>query len=354
MRKLYAIIICILFVSGSFGQQQKINIVVDESAEMITVMQLLFEYPLVGKADIKYKLDVLTYFDKYKEDSSVLYFLDIAQKFFNFSRPFNYVWHFSFPDFKQTGEFTEYENDYLEFAKYKDSLKLFLVALKQFYNTTNFHQFFLSQKPFYDSIIYKVKQATDKINLSSILENHYGEKQHAYTLVLSPLSIESGMSISIKTKKGNDLYSIIGPNIDSKVTPVFDERWLMQYLVIHEFSHAFCNPLIDKHYQLLEKDSCLYTPVKKAMNQQACGDWRSTLNETLTRANEVVLIENIFGKDDADKIYNEYMGQKWVYLKGLIPVIKKYQANRAKYKKLDDIMPDIISYFDAEAKNCKH
>ncbi len=352
MKKILLFIVFMLTASLIFPQTKKIKIIVDERIELISTMQLLFDYPLVGKADIKYKNDVLTYFDKYKEDSSVFFVKDLSQKNFGFGKPFNFSWHYTFPDFKQIAKFTDYENKVLGFAAYGDSLQLFITALKQFYKKSGFHGFYKKQKLFYDTIIASVSKTVHKIDLTNILEKHYGAKQYSYTLVLSPLFIEAGTSITINTNKGNALYSVIGPNLDSKVIPDFDDRWLIQNLVLHEFSHAFCNPLIEKYYNMLEKDSCLFNPIQKAMKQQACKDWKSTLCEMWTRANEIALVEKIFGKEDADKVYNDYMGQKWIYIKGLIPIVKEYQENRGKYKTLEDIMPEVISYFDGEAKNC--
>lgn len=345
-------VLFLLISTTAFSQPKKISIIVDERVELITSMQLLFGYPLVGKADINYKKEVLDYFSKYENDTSVLYFLNIAQKGLGFSLPFVMVYHYTFPGFKQQAPFSNFEETNFELGKHPEWKDPFMSALKRFYKVSTFNSFYKNHTSFYDSLINTVSKTVDSVNLLNIMESHYGVKQHSYTLVLSPLSIEAGYSISIKGKHGNDLYSIIGPNLDSKVTPNFDARWLMQSLVLHEFSHPFCNPLIDDYWSSLEKDSCLFNPIRKAMQQQGCGDWKSALKEHLTRANEIVLIEKVFGKEDADKVYNEYLGQKWIYIKGLIPIIKEYAANRDRYKILNDIMPKVIAYFDNEAMTC--
>lgn len=357
MKKLItALVLLLLLPVFSFAQaRKKLSITVDERVELITTMQLLFGYPLVGKSNIRYKQEALDYFSKYENDTSVAYFLNIAQKGFGFSLPFTYIYHFSFPQLRQTGLFTDYENKTLELAAHPEWQKPFLHAVDRFYKKTKFHNFYTSHKPFYDSIISTVRKTVDSAALIDKLESHYGVKQHSYNLVLSLLSISNGFSIWVKTKKGNDLYSIIGPEVDSKIVPYYDTRWLMQYLVLHEFSHPFCNPLIDKYWDRLEKDSCLFVPIKKYLNQQGCGDWKSALCEFLTRSNEIVLIEDIFGKADADRVYNEYLkNQKWLYIEGLVPIMKDYRNNRDKYKTLDDIMPKLIAYFDSEAQKCNH
>ena len=333
---------------------KKIAVIVDERIELITTMQLLYEYPLVGRADIKYKEDAQHYFSKHKSDSSVNYFLNIAEKYLSFIRPINYAYHFTFPGFKQNAVFTDYENNNLGFAKHSsDSLTLYLNALKQFYTESNFHAFYKDHKPLYDSLITAVKRTVDSVNLANILEKHYGTTQHSYTLVLSPLFLDAGMSTWIKRPDGNDLYSIIGPDADSKTRPNFDTRWLMQFLVIHEFSHPFCNPLIDKYYSALSKDSCLWQPIKNQMAHEGNGTWKTVLCELLTRANEITLIRQIYGKADADKTYDDYMKKGYTYLEGLVPIVEEYHNERARYKTLDDIMPKVVGYLDAEAKGCK-
>ncbi len=346
---------CPFYLCAQQHRARKIDVIVDERIELITTMQLLFEYPLVGRADIKYKQEVSAYFDKHKRDTSVNYFLNIAEKYLSFVRPINYAYHFSFPDFKQTATLSAYENENYGFAKHSvDSLALYIHALNDFYTQTNFHTFYKHHRVFYDSLVTIVKKTTDSVDLVSILENHYGTRQHSYTLVLSPLFIEAGMSTWITTKNGNDLYSIIGPNADSKTNPDFDPRWLMQYLVIHEFSHPFCNPLIDKYYPALEKDSCLWRPIKKAMAREGDKSWKTVLYELLTRANEITLIKQVFGKDDADKVYKEYLKKGYSYLEGLVPIIEDYNRQRDKYKTLDDIMPRMVSYFDTKAIDVCH
>jgi len=350
----FSICFPIILIAQSQSGSKRIRVIVDERIELITTMQLLYDYPLVGKADIRYKAEVLSYFAKHKNDTSVNYFLNIAEKYLSFVRPINYAYHFTFPAFKQNAGFTNYENENYGFASHSaDSLKLYIGALKQFYKESHFHDFYTAHRRFYDSVITVVRRKIDSVDLTAILENHYGVKQHVYTLVLSPLFIEAGMSTWVKAKQGNDLYSVIGPNLDSKSVPDFDPRWLMQFLVFHEFSHPFCNPVVDKYYGALEKDTCLLQPIKKQMARQGNKSWKTVLYEMLTRANEICLVKQVFGKADADKVYNNYLQQKYLYLTGLVPIVEDYDNNRSRYKTLDNIMPRVIRYFDDEAAKCK-
>ncbi len=342
--------ICLVFgtIVNVHGQKKEIAVVVDERVELITTTQLLFGYPLVGRTDIQYKHDVEQYFAAYENDADVAVMLKITQNGFSFVKPFNYVYHFTFPEFKKQADFSSYENDVLEFGKIHDTLLRFNAALQRFYEKTSFHNFYLSHQSFYDSITAPIKKLVDRYNLVQTLEAHYGTKQNNYTLVLSPLFIEAGMSTWIEHKNGNNLYSIVGPNLDSKATPNFDTNQIVQYLLIHEFSHPFCNPYIDENYPQLEKDSTLFGPISKALDEQGCGDWKSALCEMLTRANEIVLVRKVFGRAEADKVYDQYMKQQWIYIEGLVPLVDKFQADRKKYPTLKHLMPEVIRYFDTE------
>ncbi|HYG15929.1 MAG TPA: hypothetical protein VEC12_09260 [Bacteroidia bacterium] len=44
---------------------------------------------------------------------------------------------------------------------------------------------------------------------------------------------------------------------------------------------------------------------------------------------------------------------QWTYLEGLVPIIRRYDADRRKYKTLEDIMPPVVAYFDEKAKGCR-
>lgn len=353
--------ICLLLAFGFstfylFSQSEhsgRIRVIVDERVELITTMQLQYEYPLVGRAEIRYKKEIQDAFGSHAADNSVKYFLNLAERYFSFVKPINYTLHYSFPDFRRTAGFSAYENWNYGFDRHRDSLLMYINALKQFNKETGFNRFYKAHKAFYDSLIVPVKQKVDSVDLVSLLEKHYGQRQHSYTLILSPLFIDAGMSTYIETTQGKDFYSIIGPKTESKVNPDFDTRWLVQFLVLHEFSHPFCKPLIDEYYPQLEKDSALFGPIKKAMKKEGNSSWRATLYELLTRANEITLDEQIFGKADAAKVYQDYLGKNYTLLTGLLTIIGDYNQNRDKYKTLEDIMPRVVAYFDDEAKKSR-
>jgi len=130
---------------------------------------------------------------------------------------------------------------------------------------------------------------------------------------------------------------------------------LFQELILHEFSHSFCNPLIDQNYTALSKDSCLLQPILHEQEEQGYGTWKACLYEHWTRANEIILNRIIYGKETADSLLKKMTEEdKWIYLPGLVDLLdNEYLSNRNKYKTLKPFMPKVIAYFGVERSKCK-
>ena len=326
--------------------------------ELLTTVQYLSDYFLITKADISYKKDIDKYFDKFKTHPIISLTKGvISEGWFNGSSAPWYLYQFSFPDFKTIGKITNEENQIEEYEPRRDTLELIKKQLYDFYVKSNFHKFYEDHKTYYDIITAPVVKKLMEQDIISILERHYGETNFSYNIVLTPLLHDGGFGASVNSQKGREIYGIIGPKHDSKQIPDFNIDEILQYYVLHEFSHAFCNPIIHKYFPQLEKDSCLIRPIFDEQNKQGYGgDWETCLYEHLVRANEVVLCKIVLGQQEADKIYKKYYeDRKWIYLKGLVPIIETvYLTDRQTYKTQYDLIPKILDYFDEEKnKNCQ-
>ncbi|MDI9312869.1 MAG: DUF4932 domain-containing protein [Limnohabitans sp.] len=357
MRKQLLLQTTLLFiVQISFGQKSKLDIRVDEKMELITTVQYLSNYSLLTKSKIDYKKEIDTYFEPYKNHPIIELSKTIQNDFFMGSSVPWYLYQFSFPDFYPLSTFTDDENQIEDYIKHKDTLELYKKELKDFYVKSNFHSFFVQHKNYYDSISKPVKEYINKYDIVTILESHYGEKKKKYALILSPLLHDGGFGAEVNTKKGREIYAFIGPKFNSVSFPNFDTKDILQKYVLHEFSHSFCNPIINKNIKDFEKLNCLEKPIEQQMAKQGYGDdWPTCLYEHLVRANEIVLTKNLLGVEEADKLYDAYYTKRsWIYLKGLVPIIENtYLTNRKKYKTEHYILDYFINYLTEEKnKNC--
>lgn len=331
----------------------KLSVIVDERMELLTTVQYLADYPLLTRAGIQYKQEIENNFRSFKKHPvvSLLKTMTDGDYFSGSAAPW-YLYQFSFPGFEPAGSITEEENQIDQYENRKDTLTRFIDLLKDFYTRSRFHDFFINHNAFYDSLRAPVAERLGETNLTALLEQHYGEEKNSYTIVLCPLLHDGGYGLQVTTVTGQDIYGIVGPAYSSRQTPFFDPEQILAYYVIHEFSHSFCNPYIAGNMQVLTADSCLIAPIAAEQIQQGYGaDWETCLYEHLVRANELVLAEKLYDPAKTASIYDTYKKKKWIYLDGLIALIKeKYLANRNRYNGMAELMPDIIHYFHEEKK----
>ena len=348
-------ILILLIFSSSYGQARKLKIYTDERIELLNVIQYLSDYPILNKSEnLEYKKEIEVYFKDFKNHNAILLNKKVYRSFLGFDRAVNYILHYDLPDFKLNSEFNNDELENLNALESKDTLNLIRDEFKDFYEKSNFKKFFKNHSKFYKKVNKPTITELNKQNVISILEKHYGINNNSYSIILASLLHNGGYEVDIEKENKKNLYAIVGPNYDSiNKLPVFDTQNILSEYVIHEFSHSFCNPLIDRNYDKLINSECLLIPIESKIKSQGYKGWKTCLYEHLVRANEIVLNEIVFGKQKSDKLYNEMINDGWIYLEGIIPIIKnEYLKNRNEYKTQDDIMPLIIKYLETEKKNC--
>jgi hypothetical protein len=351
------LILLLLWSSSSFSQNKKVKIYTDERVELLNVIQYLGGYPVLNQSEnLQYKKDIDSFFYKFKGHDAVTLNADVAGKFLNFDRAVNFILHYSLPDFKQSVPFTDSELEKLHISNANDTLALIAEKFKSFYKETNFRKFYKSHKKLYNNMRRPVAKELSKYNIPKIFADYYGEGQKvSYNIILAPMLHDGGFASDIVLKKKHNFFAIVGPTYDSiSSQPQFDTKTIFSDYVIHEFSHNFCNPVIDNNWSELSKLDCIFTQVAKDMKRQGYGSWRSCCNEYLVRANEIVLNRKIFGDEKASELMNDFIqNRKFVILKEIVPAIEnEYLSDRKKYSTLEEFFPRILGLFRERAKDC--
>jgi hypothetical protein len=353
MKIAITVLIGLVLTLNAQARSHRVNVTVDERMELLTVIQYLSGYPILTQADLNYKKEIEEHFRDYRDHPAVVLNKAIYVRFFGFDAAPSYLYHFSFPGFRQTSGFSEDELRTFEYDRHSDTLSLLLETFKDFYKRTGFHKFYSSHEGFYDTLIKPIQDKLDESRIIETLEAHYGKENKEYNVVLVPLLHDGGYGPMVSKGNGLALYAIIGPRSDSKDLPIFDVRSILSEYVIHEFSHSFCNPLIAQNLTEFRKDSCLFPPIKDAMTQHGYGTWEACLYEHFVRANEILITEKVLNRGKAAELMDVMIrDDKWIYLRGLIDVMRKYQEDRKTYKTIDDIMPLVVAYFHEEAAKC--
>ncbi len=211
------------------------------------------------------------------------------------------------------------------------------------YRHSGFHQFFLSQQPFYSKVVNNAKSIIEKVDLKW-LEDFYGTP------------IQGRVSISLLNRgnygttqhcdgKPEESVIIIGcSDLDSAGIPVFHN---IKSLIVHEFSHPSCNPIIDKCLpqfndnaqrtaQLMESElhtrnyaggnTVLYESLVRAVETQYAMAHATTANDSIMAASDI----------------KTQVAGGFLFFRELTNALTNYRQNRSKYATLVQFAPKIV------------
>jgi len=335
-----------------------VDVSVDPRIELLSAVQLLSNYPLLNQSDFQYKKEMLDYFSPFKSHPAVTKFIEMSNINFNYDAPPTAMLFLSNPpELKIVTPFTNY---IIGRAGGREDSEAFIEALRDFAVKSNFMDFFNAHKDFYAILIKDAEATLGDYKDVSMLENFYGISQNSYNIILVPLFAHGyGPKVEIEPSK-YDIYCIIG--YVQRGTPSFGERLSLRYLVWHEFSHSFVNPITEKYVNEVNKYSKLFLPIKDIMEKMAYSQWQLCVNEHIIRAVVVKFaekaIEQDFEQDVAEimlsvlseRLLSDEVKKGFVYIRRIYDLIDTYEKNRDKYPTFIDFYPEILDYFSEISK----
>lgn len=222
-----------------------------------------------------------------------------------------------------------------------------LAAVNDFYRKSNFHEWFLSTRKEQQQAIAAFKSVCNMDY--TWIESFYGKNDKISSrIILSFMAGRNNYGISLKRQDGSLL-----------LTPVYGA--LSQFgdavqfngdinLIVHEFSHPYCNPLIEDNWSAIsEKAEKVYRGVKSAMENQDYGNPITMMCETLVRASAVRYMISHNQKDLVDQRLSEEEGNGFMMVRSLVKTLEERELEADKYATLADFMPviiDAINKFD--------
>jgi len=244
----------------------------------------------------------------------------------------------------------------------KDETIKFVRLLKKFYKDAKCEEFFNDNEALFQEVATRFRPAYEKLDLNWY-QSFYGRKEDENFSII--ISIGSGVQnygpsyILPNAKK--EVFAIMGTwKVDESGIPVYEQD---EYLptIIHEFNHSFVNPLLAKHKESFEESGKgIYKAVEYEMSrQQAYGNWQIMLNEALVRASVIkYFIDHGTNESKIQMMLNNESNNGFIWIKGLVDELKKYDNQRDEYPTLESYIPTLsdaykifaerISQFDAQ------
>jgi len=324
-----------------------LNVKVDPRMELLSVVQHFTTWANTEhtKYDIGYKHDIDNYFANFSNDPAVQKSQELTNNGFDYDAPVALVLYFSNPpDFAQITPFSDY---LISRVGSESVLKDFADKLRAFANGTNFMKFYNDHQKFYNRIQNNIIETIGDTNYTKLLEDYYGEKKHSYNIVPAPLFNAGGYGPQVQTSKGFDIFNVMGPMSYSNGDLSFGNKEYMLYILLHEFSHSFINPVTTQYLTQINNSAALYLPIKTQMQQQAYTNWETCVNEHLVRTVVARLSLQLRGETYKNMIINQEMNNGFIYIQKLDSLMVDYENNRNTYPTFESFYPQIINFFNS-------
>jgi hypothetical protein len=233
-------------------------------------------------------------------------------------------------------------------------------SLRAFYIKADVAKFLNDNHAFYKGALAEVAKDINKSSYSAI-EKWYGKKFPEYELYISPaMPITSGVDSyrgygpTILSSKGKIPSMVVSSSKMLKIQsslPLyrqygFDNSSVTQFITIHEISHSFVNPLLEKYAQQIKADSILFIKeLKDTLAPRGIRDWYVCVTEHLVRLGEIRIALSMGNSKEANRLRDLHIGE---YHCILIPMLEKkiveYETNRAKYATFESYLPELINF----------
>lgn len=227
----------------------------------------------------------------------------------------------------------------------KSQKQQMLTAINDFYKQSGFHDWFLTTLPQQEKAIASFK---DVCNVDYDWFDSFYEPSDKITsrIFLSFMLGPSNNGISLKRADGTLLLTpTLGSLNESKSGEVTFNGDMG--LIIHEFSHPYCNPLIEKRWSMMsDKAEAIYSTVAGQMQSQAYSNAQSMMCETLVRASTISYLKthNLNGQALQALAYEKANG--FMLVPSIVEALDQY-VQQSTYATLADFMPTIIDVINS-------
>lgn len=203
-----------------------------------------------------------------------------------------------------------------------------------FYRVSGFSGFFQKNAAVYQTYVdnvYRNLPGTDPVALHEGYHAYYGYDN--FYVVPSPLNLPTGGNYGWRL--GRSIFNFMGYG--------FNDAEAVNHLILHEFGHSFCNPVVEKNADGLSAYSGLMAGVKEEMSAQAYGNWLTVMRELLVRSVHARLLLRSEGEQAAERLLlRDAYNLKFVFIRDFYDLLAVYEADRAAYPTLYEFYPKLM------------
>ena len=318
-----------------------LQVVIEPRIELLTIIQYLGDYGVLTLLDSQYKNDIDVYFGEFREHVAVTTFIELSHRGFWFDAPIRLLINSGqLPELEVSNDLPV---DFINRIGGYDTTREFLDYMNEFYEVTNFSNFFEEHRDQYSQIVQDFQSRIRSYESVNTLESYYGTTQNSYTIVMAPLLHYGGYGFREKLNDGGyDAYTVIGPRHLDNSEFVFDAG----ALIFHEFGHSFVKPLVDLHSDDINEHIDLFEDVQDTMTKMGYGDWITTIEEHIVRAVVIRISLESVDYEEYNRFVEMEYNRGFIYIEDVLKQLEYYENNREKYATFQDFLPVLIHSFE--------
>lgn len=231
-------------------------------------------------------------------------------------------------------------------------------SLANFYVKAKVSYFLNDNRTFYKGAVNEVVKDLERSSFKA-MENWYGKTFPAYELYISPAmpippgeDNYRGFGPIIKSPQGKIPSMIVSSSRMLKVKDSlslyhaygFNNPDVNKFIAIHEISHSFINPVLEKYVEQINADSALFTKDLRAkLSPFGINDWYVCIVEHLVRLGEIRIAVSTKNYNEAARLRKLHIGEyKCVLLPLLEAQILNYERNRNHYQNFEMFLPELL------------
>lgn len=323
-----------------------VRVVTDPRIELMTVVQLLADYPVLSSFDSPYRRDVQVYFSRHKDHPVVPLFHEMFAQGFGFDAvPHLLLALTPPPELKPRFALSkELEGR----AGGKEKIDQFVTALRDFAHRSRFMIFYEAHQGTYEQVVESTRPVAE--HAVAALSRYAGKDLNGSTIVLGMLLHAGGFAVFYDLPDGSvEATAILGPRSIQEAFLSFGSENQIKGMTMHEFSHTFVNPLTEKHWGALARHEALYAPIAEKMRRQAYPVWEIAVNEHIVRAITIRMAYLDGGQEVGDKELRQQKDRGFQYVEALVERLKEYEGARDRYPTIAEFYPRLLRVFQEAA-----
>ena len=216
-----------------------------------------------------------------------------------------------------------------------------LKAVNDFYKESRFDEWFDTLQPLFE----EAKMAFEKVcNVDyTWYDSFFGTIENSsHQIILSFLIGPNNNGLSVLLKDGYVMSSPVMGSVFEIPSGELSYGNLLE-VIIHEFCHPYCNPLISEHWSSMEKKAIeVYNYVQSQMESQAYGSPMTMICETFVRSSVIRYFLTHFSDYSKTTLVKQQEGLGFILVDTFVDALERREKEHSTYPTMEDFMPELI------------